>query len=94
MFAIKFSFVLRYHRDVPRSILVPLEKLVGINLAGSDENVTDAVMAVIEKGEALLKELFGDYAPTYRHRAPRHLLERRHALRRGTDPGAGRCLSR
>lgn len=66
MFALKFSFVLRYHRDVPRSILVPLEKLVGINLAGFDENVTDAVMAVIEKDDALLNELFGDYAPTYR----------------------------
>ncbi|QOD05953.1 hypothetical protein [Pseudarthrobacter sp. BIM B-2242] len=66
MFALKFSFYLRYHRDVPRSIHVPLDKLVGIDFAGIDDHAPGMVMAVIEKDDALLDELFGDYAPEYR----------------------------
>lgn len=64
MFALKFSFVLRYQTDVPRSITVPLEKLTGVDLAEGD--FTSKVMAVIEEDDDLLKELFGDYARTYR----------------------------
>lgn len=66
MFALKFSFYLRYHRDVPRSIQVPLDKLVGINFAGIDDHAPGLVMAAIEKDDALLDELFGAYAPEYR----------------------------
>lgn len=66
MFALRFSFVLRYHRDVPRSIQIPLDKLVGVNLAGVDEDASDKVMAVIEGDDGLLNELFDDFTPEYR----------------------------
>ncbi|ACL42312.1 hypothetical protein Achl_4361 (plasmid) [Pseudarthrobacter chlorophenolicus A6] len=64
MFALKFSFVLRYHKDIVRSIHVPLEKLAGINLADGD--FAARIMSVIEEDDALLNDLFGDYAHSYR----------------------------
>jgi hypothetical protein len=66
MFAFQFSFNLRYHRDVTRSIQVPLDKLAGINFAGIDDHAPALIMAVIEQDDALLNELFGDFAADYR----------------------------
>lgn len=64
MFALKLSFVLRYQTDVPRSVVVPLEKLAGINLAGDD--IADKVLAAILGDDDLMRELFGNYMHQYR----------------------------
>ena len=63
MHALKFSFVLRYQEEVPRSVIVPLEKLAGINLA--EDDLADKVMAAVAEDDALLHELFADYASEY-----------------------------
>lgn len=65
MHALKLSFVLRYQMDVPRSVVIPLEKLAGINLA-SDEDVVDKVLAAIIGDDDLMRELFGNYIRQYR----------------------------
>ncbi|QOT19634.1 hypothetical protein [Paenarthrobacter sp. YJN-5] len=64
MYALKLSFVLRYQKDVPRSVVVPLEKLAGINLA--DENIADHLLASILGDDDLMRELFGNYMHQYR----------------------------
>jgi hypothetical protein len=66
MFALKLSFVLRYQMDVLRSVVIPLEKLADINLAGED--IVDKVLSsvvVVDDDDELLRELFGDYMVEY-----------------------------
>lgn len=67
MYALKLSFVLRYQMDVLRSVVIPLEKLAGINLAGDE--VVDKVLTSIISDDALMRELFGDYLYEYRSMA-------------------------
>lgn len=69
MFAFKFSFSLRYYRDVRRSVLIPVEKLAGLDFAAFSDQPTDLVMAVIEKDDTLIADLFGDFASEYRELA-------------------------
>lgn len=64
MHALKLSFVLRYQMEIPRSVVIPLEKLAGINLAGDD--IADKVLASILDDDDLMHELFGDYLYEYR----------------------------
>jgi hypothetical protein len=67
MYALKLSFVLRYQMDVPRSVIVPLEKLVDINLAGED--IMDKVLSSVVDDDELMLELFGDFMHEYRDMA-------------------------
>jgi hypothetical protein len=67
MFALKLSFVLRYQMDVPRSVVIPLEKLAGINLAG--EEIVDQALAAIVGDDDLMRELFGNDMNEYRDMA-------------------------
>lgn len=64
MFALKLSFVLRYQMDVRRSVVIPIEKLDGINLAG--DHIVDAVLAAIFDDDEAMRELFGDDMQGYR----------------------------
>jgi hypothetical protein len=66
MFALKLSFFLRY-QDVLRSVVIPLEKLADINLAGDD--IMDKVMSSVVDDDELMRELFGDYLDEYRDMA-------------------------
>jgi hypothetical protein len=67
VFALKLSFVLRYQMDILRSVVIPLEKLADIDLAGDD--IVDKVMASVINDDELMQELFGDYMYEYRSMA-------------------------
>lgn len=63
MFAVKYSFNFRYQRHLPREIIVPLEKLAGINLLDGDLNWQ--IRKLIDDDWALLYDLLGDDVREY-----------------------------
>jgi hypothetical protein len=69
MYALKLSFVLRYQMDVLRSVVIPMEKLSDINLAG--DGIVDAALAAIYEDDDLMRELFGGDLHDYRNMAVR-----------------------
>lgn len=82
MLALKLSFFLRY-QDVLRSVVVPLDKLVGINLA--DDNLADKVMSAISDDDALMRELFDDYLDQYRDMAAHSDIYWKDLMRSGEE---------
>lgn len=67
MYALKLSFVLRYQMDVPRSVVVPLEMLADINLAGED--IVDKILSSVVDDDELMRKLFGDFMVEYKDMA-------------------------
>jgi hypothetical protein len=64
MYAVKYSFNFRYQRELSREVIVPMEKLVGINLA--DPDVIREIRKIIDADWELLDALLGDYVNEYK----------------------------
>lgn len=63
MHAVKYSFNFRYQRELPREVIIPIEKLAGINLLDSDLHWE--IRKLIDNDWELLDALLGDYAKEY-----------------------------
>lgn len=63
MHAVKYSFNFRYQRELPREVIIPMDKLVGINLA--DPDVMHEIRKIIDADWELLDALLGDYVSEY-----------------------------
>jgi hypothetical protein len=63
MHAIKYSFNFRYQREIPREVIIPIEKLAGINLLDGDLHWS--IRKLIDSDWELLDALLGDYVSEY-----------------------------
>jgi hypothetical protein len=63
MHAVKYSFNFRYQREVPREVIVPIEKLAGINLL--DVDLLWKIRDLIDADWELLDALLGDFVKEY-----------------------------
>lgn len=63
MIAIKYSFNFRYQRDVTREVVIPAEKLAGINLLDGDLNWK--IRELVDEDWDLLHALLGDDVRDY-----------------------------
>lgn len=63
MFALKYSFNFRYQRELPREVIISMDKLAGINLA--DPDVIREIRKVIDADRELLDALLGDFVSEY-----------------------------
>lgn len=63
MFAVKYSFNFRYQRELPREVIIPMEKLVGVNIA--NEDLPREIRKIIDNDWELLGALLGDYVKDY-----------------------------
>lgn len=63
MHAVKYSFNFRYQRELPREVIIPMDKLDGINLA--DPDVIREIRKIIDADWELLDALLGDYVSEY-----------------------------
>lgn len=63
MYAVKYSFNFRYQRELPREVIVPMDKLAGINLLDSDLHWS--IRKLIDNDWELLDALLGDYVAQY-----------------------------
>jgi hypothetical protein len=61
--AVNYSFNFRYQRELPRDIVIPIEKLAGINLLDSDLHWQ--IRKLIDADRELLDALLGDYVNEY-----------------------------
>jgi hypothetical protein len=63
MHAVKYSFNFRYQRELPREVIIPVEKLSGINLLDGDLHWK--IRELIDADWELLDALFGDFVKEY-----------------------------
>lgn len=63
MHAVKYSFNFRYQREVPREVIIPIEKLAGINLLDGDLHWS--IRKLIDDDWELQEALLGDYVREY-----------------------------
>lgn len=63
MHAVKYSFNFRYQRELPREVIIPIEKLAGINLLDGDLHWE--IRKLIDNDWELLDALLGDYVKEY-----------------------------
>lgn len=63
MLAVRYSFNFRYQRELPREVIIPVEKLAGINLLDSDLHWS--IRKLIDNDWELLDSLLGDYVAQY-----------------------------
>lgn len=63
MLAVRYSFNFRYQRELPREVIIPVEKLAGINLLDSDLHWS--IRKLIDNDWELLDALLGDYVAQY-----------------------------
>lgn len=63
MHALKYSFNFRYQREIPREVIIPIEKLAGINLLDGDLNWQ--IRKLIDNDWELQDALLGDYVKEY-----------------------------
>jgi hypothetical protein len=63
MLVIKYSFNFRYQRDVPREVVIPMEKLAGINLLDGDLHWK--IRELVDNDWELQEALLGDYVREY-----------------------------
>jgi hypothetical protein len=63
MLAVRYSFNFRYQREIPREVIIPVEKLAGINLLDSDLHWS--IRKLIDNDWELLDALLGDYVSEY-----------------------------
>lgn len=63
MIAIKYSFNFRYQREIPREVIIPAEKLAGLNLLDGDLHWS--IRKLIDDDWELQEALFGDYLREY-----------------------------
>lgn len=58
MIAIKYSFHFRYERHIPREVVIPAEKLSGLDLL--DEDLKWKIREIVDEDYNLLYFLLGD----------------------------------
>ncbi|MET4143962.1 hypothetical protein [Arthrobacter sp. UYCo732] len=63
MQAVKYSFNFRYQREIPREVIIPIEKLAGINLLDGDLNWK--LRRLIDEDWELQDALLGDFVKEY-----------------------------
>lgn len=63
MHAIKYSFNFRYQREVPREVIIPIEKLAGINFLDGDLHWE--IRKLIDDDWELQEALLGNYVREY-----------------------------
>ena len=63
MHALKYSFNFRYQREIPREVIIPIDKLAGINLLDGDLNWQ--IRKLIDNDWELQDALLGDYVKEY-----------------------------
>lgn len=63
MHAIKYSFNFRYQREIPREVIIPIEKLSGINLLDGDLHWE--IRKLIDDDWELQEALLGNYVGEY-----------------------------
>lgn len=63
MIAVKYSFHFRYQRDIAREVVIPAEKLSGLDLL--DEDLRWKIRELIDEDWELLDALLGDDVRDY-----------------------------
>lgn len=63
MHAVKYSFNFRYQREIPREVIIPMDKLAGVNL--SDPDLMREIRKIVDADWELLDALLGDYVSEY-----------------------------
>ena len=75
MIAIKYSFHFRYERHLPREVVIPAEKLSGLDLL--DEDLKWKIRDIVDEDYNLLHSLLGDDLSDYEAKmAESHVWEK------------------
>ena len=70
MIAIKYSFHFRYERHIPREVVIPAEKLSGLDLL--DEDLKWKIRELVDEEYSLLYALLGDDIRDYEAKKADH----------------------